>query len=88
VYEDYGECQCTVVAFSIVVVRENNKLSGLEKQQQHIEVSIVHMFFIQFSLKTICKPLHHHQHYWNILIMFPEYHTLIMNQYQNQHQQQ
>jgi hypothetical protein len=85
---DYGERQYTVVAFSIVVVSENNKLSGLEEQQQYVGISIVHMFFTQFSLKATCKTLHQHQYYWNIVIELHEYQKLIMNQAQNRQQQQ
>jgi hypothetical protein len=86
--DDYAERQCIVVAFSIVVVKENNKLSGLEEQQQHDRISIVHMFFTKLSLKATCKTLHHYQHYWNIVSMLHTYQKLIMNRDPNQQQQQ
>lgn len=62
--------QCTVVAFSIVVVRENNKLSGLGEKQQRTGISIVHMFFTRFLLKATCKTRHRHQHYEKLAIVF------------------
>lgn len=78
----------TVVAFSIVVVRENNKLSGLEEKQQQTGISIVHMFFIRFLFKVTCKTRHHHRHYEKQVNVFLEFPMLsYQDRNQRQHQQ-